>query len=372
MTGGCSKAIGSIFSLIFILASVFGLIFYQLEYQLLQPETYINALRRGDLPNRLTRIVANELASNMEADPCVLTPAMCGRYGGPPVYFSQLSVQEWQQLINLVITPDWIADQAEVIIRGIFQVFEPGEAGLFVSVDVQPIKSRLRGDAGTQIIDLMLSSLPPCTPDQVSSLGELLLTGGNVEQLLECAPPPEIRDLAMPILAQQLETAVGELPNQINLDLENIIVTELTFGRDLDGLRKLFHTGLLWSALVASASLLLALLFSVRSTRDIFTAIGWPVLTVGLIAMVGSLVLRSSSGLVFGYLLGSIDTLMIQPETLDFVNELIRAIIGSLLGDLIKVLIGLVLVGGLLLVISRLFPGKRRGENVNRRPENLY
>jgi hypothetical protein len=372
LTSGCSKALGSIFGLFFILASILGLIFFQLEYKLLQPEPYIDALQRGGLPNRLTEILAQELAVNLEADPCLLTPGMCERIGGPPGYFSQLSEKEWQQLLDLVITPEWLAEQAETVIRGIFQVIESGEANVFVSVNVQPIKARLSGDAGIQIIDLMLASQPVCTPDQVSRIGQLLITGGSVEKLLECAPPPEIRNLAMPILTQQLEVAAEELPNQINLDLGGIADLGIAGGRDGGNLRRFLQNGILWSAVLAAGSLLLALLFSVRSTRDFFTTLGWPVLMVGLIALLGSLGLRSSSGLVFGYLIGTTDALSIQPETLDFANEFIKAVIGTILGDLIILSIGLILVGGLLLMVSRLFAGKPSNENIRHRPENLF
>ncbi|MGD2163433.1 MAG: hypothetical protein PVI81_04560 [Anaerolineales bacterium] len=372
MSGSCSKAIAVFFGILFIFSVLLGVFLYQIEFVLLQPEPYVEAIQEGNLPERLTAIASHELAVRLERDPCTLTIDLCSQLGGPPAYLAQLSQQEWKQILDLLITPEWISEQAEEVVRGLFQWLEPGGPSSAIVVDLQPIKGRMGGETGAQVITLMLTSLPPCSQDQIAQLSELLLSGGNVNQLLVCSPPPEIIRMTLPILNQQMSAGVAEIPDQVSVDLSRIgAATDSGEQLAIHTIRRSLSQGLLVSTVLAAVSILMLVVFAVRSLKDLFVWIGWPLLSTGIIALMISLGVRASSGLIFSTFVGFTEVPMFQPETLDFVRELVRAVIGNLLRGSVFLSAGLAISGGCLLIISRLLPGRAGSTSISQRPRNF-
>jgi hypothetical protein len=368
MSGSCSKVIATLFGILFIFSVLVGMAFYQIEYVLLQPDAYIDAIQEGDLPDKLNEIAATELGHTLERDPCTLTKELCRQLGGPPAYLAQLSQQDWKQILDLLITPEWIRDQSEGVVQGLFDALDPGVSSASITIDLQPIKDRMRGNTGTQVITTMLGSLPTCTQEQIAQLSNLLLTGGDVNQLLICSPPPEIQEITLPIISQQMSLAVAEIPNQIDFDLTGLGAE----GSGINTLRRSMRQGILVSAVLAAGSLFMMLAFAVRSLRNFFVWLGWPLLSAGVIALAISLSVRASSGFIFSTYIGLTEMPMLQPETLEFIRELVQAVVSNVLSGLVFLSAVIALSGGLSLIVSRLFASGSASTSVNQRPGNLY
>ncbi len=372
MSKGCSTVLALLFAALFVFAAVTAITLYQLEFTLLQPDAYIDALQENELQERLPNIAADEMAARLDQDPCIITPELCRGDSGPPAYLVQLSEEDWEQALDLLITPEWVASQAEELVRGVFSLLTPGDELTKITFDLQPLKDRLQGPAGEQVIGITLDSLPACTPDQIAQLGQLLLAGGSVDQLLVCSPPPEMLTLAMPILEQQIDVLTAELPGAIVVDLDNVgLQGEPEGAAEIIQAREYLRVALFLSALTAGACLLITLLFAVRSLRDFFVWTGWPVLTVGILVLLISLMVRGSMEVIAQSLSFSQQAPMLQQQTSSFILDLVAVVVDRLLRGVTFLSIGLAAAGLLALVVSRLFPGRTRQTSVGPRPENL-
>jgi hypothetical protein len=373
MSGGCSKVFGVLFALLFIFASVSALSFYFIETSMLQPDAYLEGLQEGGFSERLTGVLSSELAERLGRDPCFFTSGLCNEVGGAPGYLLRLGASEWEQILDLLVTQAWVQEQSERVVRGVFEALDSQIEDPVVRIELVPIKNRLAGDAGGKIVVVVLNSLPSCTNDQVAQLGEAFVTGGSIDQLLVCSPPPEFSELAVPILRQNLGLLADELPDQIILDLRDLgEVREVGNWSTLTQIRQSARRGLLFSTLIAAVSLLFVFAFTVRSLSDLFAWTGWPFLLTGSIAAALSIGLRSSTALMFRIIFNMSDVAYFRPDTLDFIGDLFQAVIRSLLGGLLLLSIGIAGVGAALLIVSRLVPGRSRASEVGPRPENLH
>lgn len=373
MSKGCSKILAVFFAILFILAATSAISLYQLEFRFLSPEPYVELLGERDLQTRLVDIAAKEFAVRLDFDPCAATPELCDRAGGPPVYLTRLSEEDLEQIIQLLITPAWVADQGEVLVAGLFNLLTPGEEPTTIALDLQPVKAGLRGQAGEQVIEIVLAAMPECTPEQVAQLGQLLIVGGSVDQLLVCSPPPELISLAMPILEQQIDILAAELPGVMIVDLANVGVQGKPDGvMEILQAREVLRSVLLLSVLAAAASLSITLLFTVRSFRDLFIWTGWPVLVVGLLVLVACILARGTLEFIASSLAFSQQAPLLQPQTSRFILDLAGAVAARLLREVVFLAIGLVAGGLFLLILATLMPGRPRESAVGRRPESLY
>ncbi|MDF1498852.1 MAG: hypothetical protein P1P76_00030 [Anaerolineales bacterium] len=373
MSKSCSGVIGLLLALLFVIAAISALTFYQIEYNLLRPEPYVRALQSGDFSARLTEIASGELAAAFDSDPCMASQELCTQAGGPPAYFVRLSEDDWKRMLDLLITPEWVAEQSETVLRGLFNLLDPDSSFEVPSIEIGTIKARLLGSPGTQLIDLLLGSLPPCTPEQATELAQMFLSGGNVEDLLVCSPPPELSEFALPILNQQLSVVAARLPDQIELPFGDMLSDRTPDGAEaIARARGFIRLGLLVSVAAVAGSLLLMLIFVVRSMRDFSLWSGWPIFSFGVLSLLMTLTIRGSSEALFQYLVVTVDGPVLQPETLSFVGELFQTVIRSVLRESMMIALGATGVGFVLVVSSFFFPGERKQAPVGQRPENLY
>jgi hypothetical protein len=372
MSKSCSNFIGTLFAIVFIFAAIAAIILYQLEFRLLSPEPYVEVLQDRELQQDLVDIAANELAARFDLDPCTATPELCDRVGGPPAYLTQLSEADLKQILMLLTPPDWVSGQAELLVRGLFSLLTPEDNVATITFDIQPVKDRLRGEAGEEITALVLASLPDCTPDQITQLGELLIAGGSVDQLLICSPPPELHSLVMPVLEGQVDLLASELPAVIVLDLANTGVLAESEGiLVLYQAREFLRIAFLISLFAAGGSILIALLFVVRSLRGFLFWIGWPLLTIGLLVLLITLGVRGSTGLFVRSLAFSQQVQMLQQQTLSFILDLVNAVVAHVLQGVTYLSIGITAGGALLLITSRFVPLRNQGAEIKKRSSNL-
>lgn len=373
MSGGCSKLIGVFFALLFVIALTTGLTFNYLESRILQPDAYLEGLQEGELADQLTEVIAGELAESLGNDPCSFTSGLCSETGGAPGYLMRLGAAEWKQILDQLITPDWVQGQADSIIRGVFAAFDSDAPEAMIHIELGTIKGRLEGEAGGRVVEVVLSSMPMCTPEQITQIGQDLVTGGSLEQLLICSPPPELSELIVPILRQELGTLADVLPDEIVVEPSSFGV----YGESEDGfafnrIRESAHWGSILAFVIAAGCLLFAFAFTVRSLREFFFWAGWPLLLAGLITTAISIGIRSSSALIISPLLNMTDMTILQPETLDFIGDLFQAVVRSLLSGMLFISIGIACAGAGLMIVSGLFPKRPQANGVGPRPENLY
>lgn len=373
MAKGCSRAVAVLFTLVFILAFFSGVLFFHLENTLLQPDAYVRALQREGIAEQLKVVASHEIAATLQKDPCSSTPELCATAGGPPAFISGLTAEDWQRILDHLITTDWIRDQAEIVIRAIFSALEGEGPAAPVRADIRSIKAKLEGDSGTEILGILLETLPDCSQSQAAEIGQLLLSGGDVGELLVCSPPEELQEVARPILESQMTELTAELPDEMVLPIGDF--TQL-FGSEgsnvLERVRQVIRQGLLISAAVATGCILMIMLFAVRSIRQFLLWFGWPILLVGLVLLGLTVTARTSTALLFEFVQRSLEIPSVQAQTIVFGRTLFQAVISSILRGLM--VFGFVFsgTGAIMLILFLLFRTARHEQVVGERPDNLY
>jgi hypothetical protein len=154
------------------------------------------------------------------------------------------------QALREVVTPEYLAGEATRIVDQVFAVIE-GESSTFViTLDVAPLKSALRGEAGRRFAQTLAANLPACAAGQESRT-----PGGTI---IRCLPSSVSVEEATGMIVSALPAFLDEIPDQINLARERVFLTgvargwtTMMFGQDALNFAVLvlvFITGGLWLA----------------------------------------------------------------------------------------------------------------------------
>jgi hypothetical protein len=219
-----------------------------------------------------------------------------------------------------------------------------------VVISLLPVKARLAGDGGMNVVRDFLRTQPDCTLDQLTQMG-LGLLSGNVAL---CNPPEEAIGFFAPFIQSQLQTITATFPDQIAL----VPGTESGTPNDPRFKLQWVRSGITFSPFFLFLLLLTIAVFAVRSIRDLLVWWGWPLLITGglaaLIALAGS------------PLIGGILQLIIQIYGAAFLPPILASAIGETASAVAsQMLVPVILQGfflaviGLMMVIIGTLLGKR-------------
>ncbi len=335
---GCSQAIAAILAILFVITAVIVLMVFNIERGLLRPGLYKAAMVEHALYERLPGLLAKQLHGSMTYNPCAEDPSVCEGEGppgegegegdgGPPEFFTNLSEEDWERLLEGIIPQDWLQTQVESVIDQIFAVLENGDFEAGVVISMTGLKEHLTGEDGINAVLELIRAQPPCTEDQLLAMSQLEIDMSSVSSLLACSPPPELLDTFLPDLPPIMDEITGGIKDETNI-LEALGDNG---GLDIDfqtiGLIRLI---IRLSPLLPLVLLLLVTLFGVRSLKGFFLWWGIPLLIVGIIGFSGSLMtpflvnwaisLYGSAELPGGF----------SPEFLTLGFDLVRFVLGSL------------------------------------------
>lgn len=335
---GCSQALAAILAILFVITAVIVLMVFNIERGLLRPGLYKAAMVEHELYERLPGLLAKQLHGSMTYNPCAEDPSLCEGEGppgegegegegGPPEFFTNLSEDDWERLLEGIIPQDWLQTQVESVLDQLFVFLETGDLESGVVISMAGLKEHLTGEDGMNAILELIRAQPPCSEDDLLTIGQLEIDMSNVGALLTCSPPPELLDTFLPDLRPILDEITGGIKNETNL---------LDALGDGGGLNVDFQTiGLIrlvirLSPLLPLVLLLLVTLFGVRSLKGFFLWWGIPLLIVGIIGFSGSLMtpflvnwaisMYGSAELPGGF----------SPEFLTLGFDLVRFVVGSL------------------------------------------
>ena len=367
----CSRLLGVLFVILFLLSAPVALILFNLDSYVLSPEPYIQALDEDLFRERLPAVISSQIKHSLTSTLCPEDPMACadGSPGGSsstPSYLSGLDESQWQRILDALLDPAWMQNQAEVVLQAVFHNLEPGVEPVAIQVSLTDVKSRLGGDVGLTLVRDLLAAQPACSSEQIQELISVQADGGDIGSLLSCNPPPDMLTAIEPELRQALAGAAASLPASVELDgLEQLMQFNPVeggeqAGPDLSQVRLWMR----YSPLVPLFFLLLVVLFVVRSMPDFGRWVGFPIFVVGLSMSVMMFLLP-------GMLDWLIDTQNLQSlpgalsaTTSDFVLDFVRDV-----GRSASIRIGLqalflFVLGGSLILLGRLTRRRRTVDTI--------
>jgi hypothetical protein len=207
-----------------------------------------------------------------------------GGEGGPPEFFLALSEPQWKSILTKLLPAEWLQSTTEKALRDLFTVIGDPDAPVRVLIPMQEFKTRLTGPAGMDVLNEILSTLPPCPAGQIPS-------SADPSTLLECRPSDDVLAQAQPQLQQALREAASGIPDEVDLlqPVRDAGVLSANAGGNLPAPpRRLLLYGR-WivrlSPLLCLGLLFLIALLAVRSWKGWLRWWGLPILSTGVAAL---------------------------------------------------------------------------------------
>jgi hypothetical protein len=370
----CARLLAGFFAILFIISALFSLLLFNAQWHFTNPDLYKRILLEERVYDSLPRLLSTQISAGITYNPCAEDPSTCedegedpsdDNEGGPPDYFKNLDVEQWELLLREILTPDWLQTQAESVIDQTFDFLDSDDAAPSISISMVELKSRLMGRNGVDTVLKILDAQPSCSEDQLSELIHSFEDRSEQPDLLSCRPPQRIIDEYMPSIEETLNEIIGDLPNEAILG-ENFMDSdepngtregELQIGTSLRRIRSYLR----FSPIVPVIFLLLVAVFGVRSFRDLLRWWGIPFLLTGLIALVFSILSMPIFNWVLRtYVEGQIPGFL-SMEFTDLGFELGRAAIRSYVKT-ITIQAGVLALAGVIAVAISAFMRPRRAD----------
>jgi hypothetical protein len=286
-------------AIFFVATSVLILPLFNIERKAFDSETYKQAFEDQGLYERMPALLASTLqtyvSQNLSAFP----------------FLGELTVEDWQSTISSLLPPEELRALADGALDSTFEYVNSRSNTVVISL--LPIKARLVGESGVDVIRQFLKTQPSCTIDQLTQMA-LGLLGGSVAL---CNPPEEAIGLFEPFIQSQLQTLNAAFPNEVTV----FTGPESGTPNDPRTRLQLVRSAVRFSPFVPILLLLAVALFAVRSLRDFLVWWGWPLLIAGAISAV--------LGLVGSPLVGWFLQFLIQRQGAAFIPPLLAPIIGE-------------------------------------------
>jgi hypothetical protein len=361
----CSKIIAAGFAAAFIIATLLSLIIFNVQGQLLDSDTYKNALEEQEIYTLLPTLVAKQIATSMTYNPCLENPEQCegedqdqdpaeDENGGPPAYLKNLSQEQWELILTQLLTPEWTQTQTESALDQLFTFLDSNDNTLSITISLVDLKANLTGQKGMDIIKQLVNAQPPCTEQLLDILFDIATGTFTPDELLLCAPPEELLDELAPEIEGALEIVIQELPDEVNIE-QNLFGDEDNQGSEVplgdSGINvRTIRFFMRFSPLLSVLFLGLLTLFGVRSLKGLLLWWGIPFMTAGLLGL--TLALMGMPILNWGWTTFAEVRIpaVLDPEFVDLGFETVRLVFRSLLRTIalqagLMTLLGIILTG---------------------------
>jgi hypothetical protein len=319
--------LAAICAILFVLASVLALLLFNLEQKAFSAETYKQAFATQGLYQRMPTILGTTITDYVAQN------------GSALPFLQVLTVEDWQNSIATLLPPEELQGMANNALDSTFGYLNGVTDSATISL--LPIKTRLAGDAGTQIVLQVLQRQPACTAEQLTQMAMGLLGG----QVVLCNPPEQALGLMMPFIQSQLQTLIGAFPNEVTF-IPSAASTASGTPADPRIQLNTARSALKLTPFLPAFLLLGIAVFAIHSLIDWLTWWGWPFMIAGGISVL--------IGLFGASVIGGILQLVIQAQATLFVPPVLAASIAETAGAVAREILTPVVIEGFVLGIAGL------------------
>jgi hypothetical protein len=188
------------------LFTVPGLLAVIANQTLFNPQVYKEELARLDFYQRYPEILGESLAQSSDK----LLPGLGVRLLGT------LNAGNYQDLVRLLLPPDWVKAQAESLIDQFWAYYNFETPALHLVVDFSSVKTRLQNEPDLRVVQILVQSLPVCTDQDLLNFG-LLMLQGKLDEAPLCRPPDQFIGVTNTLVTELLRGAGSLAPGQVDL-----------------------------------------------------------------------------------------------------------------------------------------------------------
>lgn len=334
------KTLAAICAALFILAGVPVLLLFNIERRALESTTYKQAFEDQQLYARMPGLMAAALSTTLSQN------------GGTPPFLRELTAEEWQATITTLLPPEELRAMADQTLDSAFDYLNFRSNSVVISL--QPVKARLAGEAGVNVVREFLRTQPQCTMEQLTQMGLGLLSG----QVILCNPPDEAVGFFAPFIQSQLETITATFPNEIAL------VPGTESGTPSDPRLRLqwVRSGIVFSPYFLFLLLLAIAVFAVRSLRDLLLWWGWPLLITGAVAALIALTSSPLVGWFLQFIIQIYGAAFLPPMLASTIGETASAVARQMLVPVIIQGFIIAMIGLMMVLLGTLMRRRQRSQ----------
>jgi hypothetical protein len=202
---------------------------------------------------------------------------------------SYVKLEDWQHIQSLILPDEFVLKLISTALDGVYDWLKTDAASPQFSLDMQPMKTLLKGSEGEQAIMIAYAALPQCTQADVDDFEARGAKAAMDEKVLYnlCQFPDPYHDDQVSDYLASVKTASDAVPDQFKVgegsqpespaDANQLRIIKLV----LRTMRFLGHWG--WVVPLLLAGIIIAI--AVRSFRSLGNRIGIPLLISGAITL---------------------------------------------------------------------------------------
>lgn len=263
-------------AIMLVISGVAALLLFNIERRAFSVDAFQQAFERQNLYARMPAILADALytsiAQNEKTEP----------------FLKVLSPVELEAAITDLLPPEDLKALSDETLDSVFSYLNDQTDS--VSVSLLPIKSRLAGPAGADLVNRIINAQPDCTLEQLLQMSMGFFSG----DIALCKPPEEMMGLIAPMLASQLQFMATAIPDRV------VLVSAENNDPRGDPRIRLNSARLVmkWSPILPILFLVALTALAVRSLPDWLKWWGYPFLAIGGISVIAALLGSPILGLV--------------------------------------------------------------------------
>lgn len=333
------KSAAVLFALVFILTGLAAMLAFNLERKAFNPEMYQQVFATQRFYEKFPALLAEGLSSSVPSKEL-------------PSALQSLSAKNWENFINVLLPPETLKAMGDNALISLFDYLDYRSESAKISL--LPLKESLTSDTGVQAVVALMQSQPDCTLAQVAQMTVSMING---EQFVLCNPPPELVNLAIPVIQTQLQLTAQVIPDSVLL----LNPTEEAGQKDL---RRQLKAARLFMSLCPLIPMFFLFLMTVLVVRSLYDWLSWwgvPFLVTGLLAFLSGL---AGSPVLGKFLLDAFEKRLpnvLHPILFDQGQDLVLAIMDKLVQPIQTqglILTGIGLVMTLIALAMRRFSQK--------------
>jgi len=189
-----------------------------------------------------------------------------------------------------VVTPNYLRSQAVAMVDRAFDAIEGGAPTLELSVDITPLKDRLRSDGGDRFARSLAANLPVC------SSGQNPIAPGA--QMPRCRPADLSEQQAAQLITAALPDFLDSLPDSYPAPAEIVYfdyAPDNEFWSGFVGTNRLVWASVLL-ALIAASFWVGAAFVGGENRRQIVQWLGWPLFVPAVLTLICGISIRIAAG----------------------------------------------------------------------------
>ena len=324
------KTLGIFLAVLFVLAAVPALIFFNFDQRAFAIETYQQAFARSDFYNKLPAVLADSMIG-LTADASQF-----------PVVMRGMDQQTLEAFLRTMLSQETLKAMGNETLNSIFAFLNRQTDS--VQISLIPLKASMASDAGVQAVYSLLNTQPDCTMEQMAQAAMNLLGSGEIQF---CKPPAELIPILTPIIQAQMQATAQIIPDQL-------ILFMAMPGNDPRARLQIARLGMRLSPILPLVFLLLMTIVTVRSLKSWLNWWGIPFFITGLLTALVSLV----GAPIFGAILRSVLSSHLPIAMLGSASELTSAMFQALLSPVLWQGLGIAFIGFGMAMAGYLIKGK--------------